>query len=264
VAGGHFDLDVYSKATTTYNKVKHVHQYDDAYDVTGVNFLNPSDAAFRLSAAIPLATTGFKVLVANQYLNPASHLSIGGAAAVNVKNYGLLATSTDANALLASLPTYNRNTIGSLKWSLPTDAFTSKNWWGDGVVRSGLIPTQTGCVNTITNSSTGATGSLVGPNGERFNGALTITIIGSSTPASALELANASGGAKYGWRVKASAFSNVLAEYTMFWHHANNAPTVCYGQSGWLLNAPLDPSPGSKTSVPATGATDPTGGILAP
>jgi Putative Flp pilus-assembly TadE/G-like len=258
VLGGHFDVDVYSKATTDYSRISHAHPYDDDYDVTGVNFLNPSDPAFKLANAIPDASKNFKILVANQYLSPASQLSIGGAPSVAVKDYGILASSIDPAAVLTSLPTYNRSTIGSLQWNLPTDGFTAKNWWGDGVLRAGLIPTQTACVNSITDSEKGTTGGLAGAGGERFNGALTITLIKASTPAGALELSNAAGGAKYGWRVKQGAFKdNVLAEYTMFWHHANNAPVVCYGQTGWLPNPMLDPTPGIKSKTAAVGSTDP-------
>lgn len=260
VAGGHFDVDLYDKARGPYNNRKHVHQYDDKYNVTGVDFLNPSEPQFNLANAIPDPTTNFKILAANQYLSPASEISIGGASSVPVKSYGQLASNADPVSLLASLPTYNRNTIGTFTWSLPLDAFATKNWWGDGVLRAGLIPTQTGCVNKITSSVTGATGSLLGPNGERFDGALTFTMIAANTPSTALELANAAGGAKFGWRVKATAFVNVLAEYTLFWHHGNNPPTVCYGQAGWMQNAPLDPTLGRSSGAPAPGSTDPTGG----
>ena len=83
-ADGHFDFDIYyntcdaSKANKyTCTKNTHVHQYDDQYDVTGVDMQNASLTAFNLVNAISATTTNFKVLVANQALSPAVRLQIG-------------------------------------------------------------------------------------------------------------------------------------------------------------------------------------------
>ena len=262
VSGGHFDVDVYGVLGGKLSNVKHVHEYDDKYDVTGVNFLNASETTFNLSNRIPGLGTAFKVLVANQYLNPASTLSVGGGGYVNVKDYAGLTTAATAAAALAGLPSYTRGSttpINTLAWKLPLDAFKSKDWWGDGTAaRAGLIPTQTGCVKDVNDNGSDPT---PGPNGERHNGALTIQIIKDTTPASALELNWAAGGAKYGWRVKQANFiTYVLAEYTMFWHHSNGK---CYGQAGWVANAPEDLSPASATPVSkASGSADPTDGAF--
>jgi type IV pilus assembly protein PilY1 len=207
-------------------------------------------------------TTAFKVLVANQYLNPASTLSVGGGGYVSVKDYGGLTTAATAAAALAGLPSYTRGSttpINTLAWKLPLDGFKSKNWWGDGTApRAGLIPTQTGCVKSVGSNGSDPT---PGPNGERHNGALTIQIIRADTLASDIELNWAAGGAKYGWRLKqASHNSKILAEYTMFWHHGNGK---CYGDAGWVANAPEDTSPAStKTSTRAAGSADPTDGAF--
>ena len=225
--------------------------------MTGVNFLNPSDPAFNLANAITSATTNFKVIVSEQYLNPASRISIGGSATTNVKNFGILASSTDATAVLASLPTYNRNNIQTFAWSLPLDAFKTKDWWADGSPRAGVIPTQTGCVNKITNATTGTTGGQIGPNGERHDGALTIQVIDAATTASDLQLEYTGGGAKYGWRVKSTSFSRVLAEYTFFWHHPNG---YCYGNGSWLANAPESTGSTFAAVTPPAGTGDPVNG----
>lgn len=45
----------------------HKHEYDDKYDVTGVNMLNASVPSFNFDNAIISDTTEFKVLVMNQY-----------------------------------------------------------------------------------------------------------------------------------------------------------------------------------------------------
>lgn len=262
VSGGHFDVDVFGVSGTTFVNIKHIHEYDDKFDVTGVNFLNASDTTYNLSNRIANSSTAFKVLVVNQYLNPASTLSVGGGGYVSVKDYGGLATAASATAALAGLPSYTRGTttpIGTLAWKLPLDAFKSKDWWGDGQpTRAGLIPTQTGCVKKV-NADGGD--PRPGPNGERHNGALTVQIIKGDMPASALELNWATGGAKYGWRVKQSVFTTwVLAEYTMFWHHSNGK---CYGDAGWVANAPEDVGSSSVTrSTRAAGSADPTDGAF--
>ena len=261
VSGGHFDVDFYATMGTSFANIKHVHEYDDLYDVTGVNMLNASNPVFNLGTKLGNGVA-FKVLVANQYLNPASTLSVGGGAFVAIKNYGGLATAASAAEALAGLPSYtlgSASPVNTLAWKLPLDAFKSKDWWGDGgVVRAGLMPTQTGCVKQV--SSNGATPTL-GPNGERHNGALTIQIIKASTPDTALELNWPAGGAKYGWRVKLGVFTtHVLAEYTMFWHHPNGK---CYGEAGWVPNPPEDNSaPSSKTAARAAGSMDPSEGAF--
>jgi hypothetical protein len=206
----------------------------------------------------------------NQYLNPAATLSVGGAKYESVKTYKGLASATNATTLLAGLPIYTRATVGTLIYNLPLDAFKSKDWWGDGKpVRAGLIPTQTGCVNKVnadgSMTNNGANG-MIGPNGERFDGALTIQLIRDTTPATALEFnhngnGNLSDGerAAYGWRVKQAEFSKwVLAEYTSFWHHPNH---FCYGQQAWTADPPEDPSDATPGARPA-GTADPTDGVF--
>lgn len=249
-----------------YAKIIHVHEYDDKYGVTGVNMLNASAPAFNLSNAIKDDTTRFKVLVMNQYLNPAATLSVGGEKYESVKTYGKLASETNANTLLSGLKTYTRRDVKTLIYNLPLDAFKSKDWWGDGKpVRAGLIPTQTGCVNKVDASGSSA-GALLSFNSERFNGALTVQLIRHDTPDTALEFNhNGNGGlsagerATYGWRVKQSEFNKwVLAEYTSFWHHPNGS---CYGQQAWKPDPPEDPSDGTAGARPA-GTADPTDGIF--
>jgi hypothetical protein len=252
VSGGHFDLDLFDRRDGTFRNRKHVHEYDDKFDVVGANFLNPSDIAFRVSNAITSPTAQFKVLVTNQYLSPATHLSVGGAAWTSVRTFGGQATATDAGAMLASMPVYTRNDVGTLGFRLPLDAFASKDWWGDGVLRAGLIPSQTGCVNKV--SGTGVPGAP-GQFGEIYNGAMTIQLISPDTQASEMELNNPSGGPKYGWRVKYAHHARVLAVYTVFWHHPNGR---CYGQATWTPTPPQQFGAG-KSSTAAAGSDDPKG-----
>ncbi len=242
--------------SSTYLKQQHEHEYDDKYDVTGVNMLNASVVDFNLPNALSDATTPFRILVMNQYLNPAATLSVGGAEYESVKTYGGLASETNAETLLQGLKEYTREDIDTLIYNLPIDAFKSRDWWGDGgILRAGLIPTQTDCVNRVN-----ANGSVEtpGPNDERFNGALTLQIISADTPASALELNGPS--VSYGGRVRQEDFTTyVLAEYTSFWHHPN---TFCYGETGWVADPPEDFTSSDHDQIAADGSADPKDGVF--
>ncbi len=303
VAGGHFDVDIYYATSnsgkvntvvgdTCTNKCKyvdHVHQYDKSYNVTGVNTLNPSNTADNLAHILPSADTPFKLLVHNQYLNPAVKLNIGNAnylfnidaGYTSVKDY-----QTSSTLSLSSVPTYTRNTVGSLAFNMPVDALSSKDWWGNGDIRSGLIPTVYSCVWAASGANDGNMYQPVNPavfdpttgtdtsapskgwsnattpataTGARHNGALTLQIIRSTTPDSAIEL-NVVGRPEFGWRVKSTEFSNwVLGEYNAYWHHPNGK---CYGDAGWVKNAPADNTTSNQLQG-AAGATDPHIGNLA-
>ena len=80
-------------------------------------------------------TTPFKVLVMNQYLNPAGFLAVGpGTGETPIKTYGGLASAATAAQALAQ-PVYTRANISRLIVNLPRTAFNTFNWWGppDGV-----------------------------------------------------------------------------------------------------------------------------------
>ncbi|MEW6314683.1 MAG: PilC/PilY family type IV pilus protein [Pseudomonadota bacterium] len=270
-------------ACTSCQSKSHIHQYDDKYNVTGVNMLNASSTTMNLVNAIPLTTTNFKVIAQNQYLSPAVKIHIGDASYQYNVDYGYQPIKnfvTSATLDLTTLPTYNRANIGSLVINMPVDALTAKDWWGNGDVRSGLHPTVTGCVKKSAGTTDGnmyqpvipPANGVDGPGtngwngsttpatatGARHNGALVIQIIKDTTPNSAIEQ-NVAGRPEYGWRVKSALYSTyVLAEYTTFWHHPNG---LCYGDAGWT-KAP-GPDTGSSTPVtPAAGSTDPKIGDL--
>lgn len=259
------------QTTSSCKSKQHFHEYDEIYNVTGVNFLAPSSGTLDIKNAITNTSTNFKVLVHNQYLSPAVTISVGGAPYIDARNY-----TTSATLDLGTLPTYNRNNIGTLAINMPVDAFSLKDWWGDGVVRSGLHPTQTGCVKDSSGSPLGGhqhyeaidppANGTDGPgtlsvNGARHNGALVVQLVKDTTPNSAIEM-NVAGRPEYGWRVKGSDASNsdyetyVLAEWTVFWHHPNGK---CYNAAGWTMVPPPDTSPpdSSKFKTPDAGSSDP-------
>ena len=243
-----------------------------------MNFLDPNNPNYNLANAITSTSTQFKVLVANQYLNPAVKLNIGrsdylfnvDAGYVPIKNY-----QTSATLDVTALPTYTRDTsastyIGSFTYNMPVDAFSPRDWWGgvNGLpadVRVGLLPTEPRCVYqsfdktndgnmyypiipaaTVTADGNGTLGysttaAFFTPTGVRHNGALTFEVIKASTPQSAIEI-SVPGHPEYGYRVKRAVYASyVLAEYTSFWHtkHLN----LCYGEPGWTKLPPPDNRP---------------------
>jgi len=270
-------------------RIQHVHEYDDIYDVTGVNMLNASASVYNLSNYISNATQ-FKVIVHNQYLSPAVTLDIGGSGPVTVKTVG-----TDATLAVADLTTYTLGSAGfTLEFNMPRDAFSHKDWWGNGDNRVGLHPTNYSCAipsdsnkdgqmyQPVIIPGYGAGGDGPGTNGwnsgttpltatgVRHNGSLTIQVIKATTPDSALEL-NVSGHPEYGWRIRAADFEQyVLAEYVTFWHDPEN---ICFGDATWTKQNLPDPtscftdkiiagSTGTQAAAscyktPASGSTDP-------
>ncbi len=300
ITGGVNDSPPYSSVSgTNCTQVKHHHEYDDEFDKTGVNMLNASDAQYNLSNAIPSTSTNFKVLMMNQYLSPAVSLHIGNASYspsssagyVSVKNY-----QASAGLDLATVPTYNRSTIGSLAINMPVDAFSVKQWWsGSGDSRVGLHSVSPACAkegndtgadmyNPVTPPANGTDGPGTAgtTTGARHNGALTVQIIKDTTPANAVE-ENVTGRPEYGYRVKHADFYNyVLAEYIFYWHHPRD---MCYttsgtawaqvnndgnawntvalmNGSGWTKAPPEDIAVSTANTPPAVGSTDPKLGTL--
>ncbi|MEQ1593047.1 MAG: PilC/PilY family type IV pilus protein [Thiobacillaceae bacterium] len=277
-----------SGQTSSCDEVQHIHEYDDTYNVTGLNMLDADHTAYDLANAIPSTATEFKVIAQNQYLSPAAEIHIGNpdylynvdAGYIQIKNF-----TTSATLDVATLPTYTRIgslAIGSLAINVPVDAFTPKNWWGGALglpadVRVGVHPTQAKCVRTSDGSQDGNMFQPVNPplsvtldgngtlgynsgttsltaTGVRHNGALGIEIIRADTPNSALEL-SIPGHPEYGWRVKASKYNTyVLAEYTTFWHDKVN-PDRCYGTADWTKLAASDTRECDTSKPPKDTAT---------
>ncbi|MGE5470742.1 MAG: pilus assembly protein [Bacteroidota bacterium] len=256
VTGGTDATNPVTDSTTQCSYTQHKHEYDDIYDKTGINVLNPSVTSYKLSNAVT-STQQFKVLMMNQYLNPSVMLNIGHSdydpASANgyiyIKDY-----QTASSLDVTTLPTYTLSTVGSLALNMPVDAFDIRDWWGNGDARNGLLPSSPQCIyygtidssGNLTNSSladmytpvvppangtqgpaTRATTSTAA-NAARHGGGLTLQIIKDTTPQSAIEQ-NVSGRPEYGYRVKqAYVYLYVLAEYTIFWHHPRR---VCYDDS---------------------------------
>ncbi len=245
VSGGHFDSDIYDSD----GKLEHTHEYDDKFDVTGLNMLAPSDPEFHISNIVPNTGTKFKILVANQKMSPAVEFSYGG---LPYKNVTKMAEYTKKGLKVDDLPTFTRDDITTLKYNMPKDAFKVKDWSGTGDSRVGLMPTQTGCVNNNGNNGT----SGPSPHFLGHNGALTFMLIKDTTPNSALQLASDDDDPAYGYRIKAADREDYLiGEWTVFWHHPNGE---CLHEAGWVKDPPEDTTPSKKKpETPAAGSQDP-------
>lgn len=240
VANGHFDFDVYHGVNMA--SFKHVHQYDDKYDVVGANFLNASDPTFNLANTSiagnrVTSSSQFFVLVGNGDLSPGVTLTVGGK---DHKAYEF------PNKFDGTQSIFNASSVKLFQFRMPQDAFEAKDW-GTGVVRAGLHPTATGCVKNYP--------STPGAEGEIHNGALTVWIVKAGAPASAIAL-NVPGKPEKGYKVIDDKW--VLKKYTVFWHNG-----ACYGQQGWVPNPPSDYHPDNGNGAnPAPGSEDPKAGSV--
>jgi Tfp pilus tip-associated adhesin PilY1 len=294
ISNGHFDFDIFynscrTNTTSAYRGTcssgqNHTHEYDDKYNVVGVNMLNASEAVFNLVNAIPNTATGnaqqFKLLFSNTNWSPATVIELvyrpdlaspaqvtikGVVTALKLSPEGFLAVGDEGSpALVLTRPQMVRFEV---KW--PVDAFESKAWNDNfkSDVRAGLIPTQTGCVR----GNVRAQGSGTGP---WMNAAFTVQVVDASTSGTDIEATNpappigadaiARTNPLYagGYRLKKDALGATnfyqlkqLAQYTAFWHHPNGR---CFGDAGWIKNPPQDTGASSRSTAKAPGSSDPT------
>ncbi|GAB1233746.1 PilC/PilY family type IV pilus protein [Ferrigenium sp. UT5] len=284
------------------NSDAHVHQYDDKYDRTGVDMLNPSSGtAHKLSQAITSTATKYKVLIHNQYLNPAVKFHIGDATYEPSLDVGyhkkgdggyydqLIAPTLD----VATLPTYNGTSnvtgtsgtgfqpIGSLVFNMPTDALSAKDWWGNGDVRVGLHPINPGCGGRDGSTTDGNMYQPIippanGVDGPGING-------WSASTVSLNSVGVRHGGALTIQLIKDTTPNSALElndplgrpEYGWRVKSADHAAYVlveyttywhhpdngCYGAAGWTKTPAADNGSSSPTT-PAAGSTDPKLGDL--
>ncbi|WP_418321078.1 pilus assembly protein [Piscinibacter sakaiensis] len=252
VFGGHFDFDIFynclSTATITKGSCsghKHTHEYDDKFNVVGVNMLNPSDPAFNLSNPLPATSTqSFKILIANTLWSPAATMVIGDTISgqawkLPVSPEGFL---SDTPGGPAKVFTRNISSLSKFIYVLPLTAFGAKDW-GTGQVRAGLIPTTTGCIQSNAN-----------PSAAWMDGAFTIQVVDASAGASDVQANTSSlyeaNDPPGGYRLKDnnSARSKLIVQYATFWHAGK-----CRTQAGWSMAPPIDSSSdGSGSSPPGT------------
>ena len=203
VAGGHFDVDTSSEISKVGNgrTDAHVHEYDDKYDVVGVDYFNfLSTNLHEITEDVQDTTQKFKIIVANE------HLSTGGRLVIN-NTYDGTDTSTYTTvgthgAISHSLlPIYTLDVVAGATQMTQFGMYFDRN----AIIDHGLVPTQTGCVKTNTRAT----------NGEWRNGALTTW---------AVEI-NADGTDNYTLEYDVDdptkivgITSGMLWENTLFWH----------------------------------------------
>ncbi len=212
--GGHLDVDTstFISAWTSGSTDAHKHEYDDAYDVTSVDwFALQSNSLDEIDEAITDPSQRFKLIIANADLSPGARLSINGAYDATDPTSWTDATTYDDTAL-ADLTVYS---LGGASGSTPLTAL-ELGFHRLAIPSGDLHPTLTGCVR---DNDPGAAG-------EWRNGALTIQAVevdSSGADAFTTDTSFSNGG------VQGVATSGLLWEATMFWHYSGD----CYGEPTW-------------------------------
>lgn len=192
---GHFDVDTSSFLSpidigTTDG---HIHEYDDAFAVAGVDFLAPLHPELQgLPELVEDPGIELVLLVINPALSPEARLVLEGtydpadpASYVPITAYG--------DTPVQDLPTFSINEIEALQVWFPPDAIP------DG----GLVGSGTACVRN----------NVLGPQGEWRNGALTLQV----ADADRLQLDPSLSVGGHGVAVQ-----GLLWEGLLFWHWPDN------------------------------------------
>lgn len=138
--------------------------------------------------------------------------------------------------------------VGGFEFSMPNTAFQLLDWWKDGVVQTGVMPTAPQCPDASNADGTepangaGQGRQYIGSLGERNDGVLTVLVVKDTTPDGCVKL-NAPGRPDLGFTVspaysatcakpsggKSTPILNyVIAEYIIYWHHPY---ATCYGDT---------------------------------
>lgn len=213
---------------------------------TGSSVLSTSGTDYTVVPAGSTTDIVGKVTVVNVVTSG----SIGCTSANGVAASGCTSTSVTSGA---------RATVGGLELSMPNDGFNIQDWWNDGVVSTGVMPITPSCAYGV-NSADGSMPSNSGGNfytgtsGERHDGVLTVQIIRANTPNADVRM-NVPGKPIYGFRVIDSKnTTDVIAEYTLYWHHPNSECMGDGSTSTWATtNNEGDPWWPAQEVVKATG-----------
>ncbi len=187
VPDGHFDFDT-SVSTYEFNAgttVAHVHEYDDAFNVTGVDMFNLLDPKLVSPGNVLEKDQRFKIIVANAQHSPGARITINGQT--------FLASEWQKKSLSEDLPIFSLSgAAGSQKLTALAVAFDPKK-----SIATQLIPTETSLVRS----------NAPGPGESYRAGALTIQMIDSKDGQIDAKLGVAKIGA-----------AGMLWEATLFWH----------------------------------------------
>jgi hypothetical protein len=244
VQGGHFDVD--TDKTYGGSTDGHIHEYDEKFNTTIINYLNIFGGGTLDKLDNPPLSLGktkkFILVIANADLSPAGQITLG-AKTWNVVDYQKMVQKNlegvsgditgdglydyDGKSLL-----FDINTLRSTSFEL---TFTDR-----AILDGGLIPTQTGCVKGEPNIT----------NDRWRNGALTIQLIPADnvhvvaqypsdlatsvqSPDKVIVLKEDTDGdgtidREYGG-LRARDNGSFIYESTVFWHYDG----VCYGEEDY-------------------------------
>ena len=201
IDGGHFDVDTSSAIAELEHGTTdgHVHEYDDAYDVTGIDaFAFYDDQLHPITEDITDVDTPFVLVIGNPDLSPRVRISINSTYdETDASTYG--SVGGYANVPVADLVPY------SLSGAPGTTKLTSLQLHVDptAIAVDGLQPTVTGCVRA----------NDPGPDGEWRNGAITLQAVAIADDGTiATDPSMSDGG------VQGVATAGLLWEVTLFWH----------------------------------------------
>jgi len=187
IPGGHFDLDTaiqtyaFNEGTTS----AHVHEYDDKFNVTGVDFFKLLDSKFVDPTEAMTPEQTFKIIVANAQLSPGARLAING------QSY--TAEDWQKRSQSGDLPVFSLGGVaGTQKLISLTLTFDPQK-----SISTQLIPTATDLVRS----------NAPGPGQTYRAGALTIQMIDARNG----QIDPTLGVAKIG-------LPGMLWESTLFWH----------------------------------------------
>ena len=201
IDGGHFDVDTSSAIAELAHGTTdgHVHEYDDAYDVTGIDAFAFLDSQLHpITEDITDVDTAFVLIIANPDLSPRVRVSI------NTTYDETDATTYASVGGYAQVPVRDLAPY-SLSGAPGTTQLTSLQLHVDptAIAVDGLQPTVTGCVRE----------NDPGPDGEWRNGAITLQAVALGDDWSITTDPSMSAGG-----VQGVATADLLWEVTLFWH----------------------------------------------
>ncbi|MBL1274476.1 MAG: tandem-95 repeat protein [Ectothiorhodospiraceae bacterium] len=217
--GGHFDVDTsdYIAKVGDGSTRKHTHEYDDKFNVDGIDAFRMKDRHKNLASLIE-PDQKFKIISINADLSPGARIAINSDYVGLDSSSYQLATDYD-NASLASLPVYSLSGVdGTLKLDNLGVYFDRL-----AIINNNLHPTNTGDVRK----------NVPGKLSEWRNGAYVLQVVAvndAGTDEFATDVSKSNGG------VQGVATDGLLWEMTVFWHWKGPS----YHQSGWASYDPTD------------------------
>ncbi|NOZ08020.1 MAG: prepilin-type N-terminal cleavage/methylation domain-containing protein, partial [FCB group bacterium] len=262
---GHFDLDTTDGANTNFFEIgngktdQHTHQYDDKYNVVGIDFFNLQNTHVNLLDAFD-QTAKFKIIILNSHLSEGGRLVINGvynptdpSTYQSVVNYAEAYTnavesigspppaSVTGYTDFSSLPVYSLDgepgttQLTNIGLYFNVDAIANAQPGGP----FNLHPTNTGDTRK----------NMLGPDGEWRNGALTVWAVEVNPDGTDNFQIDMSSGHPH-------IVSGLLWEGYLFWHWEGPS----FHEPGWITFDPGDPGIANQNEG-GCGGNDPNGKV---